>query len=60
MSKWEYLAVPLQEVKQLKKDSAGLPPSHLNELGAQGWETVGLCSGSAFSRPTWCFRCRWC
>ena len=42
MQKWEYLAVPLEEVKKLKKDSGGFPPSRLNELGAQGWEAVGL------------------
>lgn len=42
MQKWEYLAVPLEEVKKLKKDSGGLSPSRLNELGGQGWEAVGL------------------
>ncbi len=42
MQKWEYLVVPLEQVKKLKKDSAGLSPSFLNELGAQGWEAVGL------------------
>lgn len=39
---WEYLAVPLEEVKKLKKDSEGLPPRRLNELGSEGWEAVGL------------------
>lgn len=42
MQNWEYLAVPLEEVKKLKKDSEGLPPRRLNELGAEGWEAVGL------------------
>jgi hypothetical protein len=39
---WEYLVVPLEGVKKLKKDAAPLAPSSLNELGAQGWEAVGL------------------
>jgi hypothetical protein len=39
---WEYLVVPLEGVKKLKKDSAPLVPDSLNELGAQGWEAVGL------------------
>jgi hypothetical protein len=42
MQKWEYLVVPLQDAKSLKKNSAGLAPSTLNELGAQGWEAVGV------------------
>lgn len=42
MQTWEYMVAPLQEVKKLKKDSGGLPPSLLNDLGAQGWEAVGL------------------
>ena len=41
MTKWEYLVVPLNEVGGLKK-TADLTPDHLNELGAQGWEAVGL------------------
>jgi hypothetical protein len=39
---WEYLIVPLEGAKKLKKDSDPLPPSTLNELGSQGWEAVGL------------------
>jgi hypothetical protein len=39
---WEYLVVPLEGVKKLKKDSAPVAPGSLNELGAQGWEAVGL------------------
>jgi hypothetical protein len=39
---WEYLLVPLQEAKGLKKDHGPYAPENLNELGAQGWEAVGL------------------
>jgi hypothetical protein len=39
--KWEYLVVPLQDAKGLKKTET-LPPQRLNELGAEGWEAVGL------------------
>ena len=42
MQKWEYLVVPLADARKIKKDAVGLPPSDLNELGAQGWEAVGL------------------
>ena len=42
MTNWEYLVVPLSESSGLKKSAAGLTPDHLNELGAQGWEAVGL------------------
>ena len=42
MQKWEYLVVPLQDAKRLKKNSAALAPDQLNELGAEGWEAVGL------------------
>jgi hypothetical protein len=42
MQKWEYLVVPLEEVKKLKKDANALPPSRLNQLGSEGWEAVGL------------------
>jgi hypothetical protein len=42
MQKWEYLVVPLADARKLKKDSGAMPPNHLNELGAQGWEAVGL------------------
>lgn len=40
--KWEYLVVPLQNAARLKKRSDDLIPDHLNELGSQGWEAVGL------------------
>ena len=39
---WEYLVVPLRDAAGLKKKSADLRPDHLNELGAQGWEAVGV------------------
>ena len=42
MEKWEYLVVPLDDAGGLKKGTAGLRPEHLNELGSQGWEAVGL------------------
>ena len=41
MQQWEYLVVPLEDAGRLKK-SADLRPDRLNELGAQGWEAVGL------------------
>ena len=40
--KWEYLVVPLQEVKGLKKADDPWAPDKLNDLGRQGWEAVGL------------------
>lgn len=42
MQRWEYLVVPLEEAGKVKKRSADLSPDRLNELGAQGWEAVGL------------------
>lgn len=39
---WEYLVVPLRDAAGLKKKSADLRPDHLNELGAEGWEAVGV------------------
>jgi hypothetical protein len=39
---WEYLVVPLEDAKKLKKGSDPLAPGSLNELGAQGWEAVGV------------------
>lgn len=42
MQKFEYLVVPLDGARKLKKQSDGLTPKHLNELGAEGWEAVGL------------------
>ena len=41
MQNWEYMVVPLQEAGTLKK-SGDLRPSRLNELGAKGWEAVGM------------------
>ena len=40
--RWEYLAVPLKDAGDLKKNSEDLSPDRLNELGSQGWEAVGL------------------
>ena len=42
MQQWEYLVAPLEGAKKLKKNSGALPPDRLNELGAEGWEAVGL------------------
>ncbi len=40
--RWEYMVVPLKEGGDLKKGSGGMSPDRLNELGADGWEAVGL------------------
>ncbi len=42
MQRWEYLVVPLEEAGKVKKRATGMAPERLNELGAQGWEAVGL------------------
>jgi hypothetical protein len=42
MTRWEYLVVPMKDAARLKKDSAGLRPEHLNDLGSEGWEAVGV------------------
>jgi hypothetical protein len=42
MQRWEYMVVPLQPASKLKKKQDGLTPDRLNELGAEGWEAVGL------------------
>lgn len=42
MEKWEYAVVPLDEVGGLSKKAHDVRPERLNELGAQGWEAVGL------------------
>jgi len=42
MTRWEYLVVPMRDAAKLKKHSSGLAPEHLNELGAEGWEAVGV------------------
>jgi len=40
--RFEYLVVPLKEAKNVKKDDDAFVPEHLNELGEEGWEAVGL------------------
>jgi hypothetical protein len=40
--KWQYLVVPLQEAKGLKKADDPWAPDKLDDLGRQGWEAVGL------------------
>jgi hypothetical protein len=42
MTQWEYLVMPLKDAARLKKDSDGPAPRRLNELGAEGWEAVGV------------------
>ena len=42
MQKWEYMVVPLAQAGTLRKKSVALSPDRLNELGAEGWEAVGL------------------
>ena len=42
MQKWEYLVAPLNDAVAVKKDSEGLTPQRLNELGGDGWEAVGV------------------
>lgn len=42
MQKWEYTVIPLEEAGTLKKQSEGVSPDRLNELGSEGWEAVGL------------------
>lgn len=42
MQKWEYKVVPLEAAGKLKKKSPDLSPERLNELGAEGWEAVGV------------------
>ena len=41
-TRFEYLVVPLKEAKNVKKDEDVFAPEQLNELGAEGWEAVGL------------------
>jgi len=50
---WEYLIVPLRDARGLKKKSDDMTPAHLNDLGSQGWEAVGLSlkSGDLFDWP---------
>jgi len=42
MTQWEYRVAPLKEAAKLKKDAEELTPGRLNELGAEGWEAVGV------------------
>ena len=42
MTQWEYRVAPLKEAAKLKKDADDLAPERLNELGAEGWEAVGV------------------
>jgi len=42
MQKWEYIVVPLEAASKVKKKDAGVSQDRLNELGAEGWEAVGL------------------
>ena len=42
VQKWEYLVAPFKAAGDLKKSSTAESPAQLNELGAQGWEAVGL------------------
>ncbi|HET8741341.1 MAG TPA: hypothetical protein VFM41_01865 [Gaiella sp.] len=41
-ARFEYLVVPLKEAKNLKKEEDTFVPEHLNGLGEEGWEAVGL------------------
>jgi len=41
-ARFEYLVVPLKEAKHVKKDEDAFVPEHLNALGEDGWEAVGL------------------
>jgi hypothetical protein len=42
MQQWEYLVVPLEGARRLKKGAAPLEPEALNDLGARGWEAIGV------------------
>jgi hypothetical protein len=42
VTRFEDLVVPLKEAKTLKKEEDAFVPEHLNELGEDGWEAVGL------------------
>ena len=42
MTQWEYRVAPLKEAAKLKKNADELAPDRLNELGAEGWEAVGV------------------
>jgi hypothetical protein len=53
MQQYEYLVVSLEAARRLKQRSDTLTPVELNELGAQGWEAVGLSLnyGDLVARP---------
>lgn len=42
MASWEYMVVPLNEAAGIGKGAEGVKPGRLNELGAEGWEAVGV------------------
>lgn len=42
MTKWEYKVVPLKDAGDLGKKDEAISPESLNELGAEGWEAVGI------------------
>jgi hypothetical protein len=42
LKRWEYLVAPLKDAAGLKKNSDGLSPERLNQLGSDGWEAVGV------------------
>jgi hypothetical protein len=50
MTKWEYLVAPLDHAKGLRKGKT-FTPERLNELGAEGWEAVGVTLKAATSSP---------
>jgi hypothetical protein len=41
MTKWESLVAALDDAKGLRKGNT-FTPERLNELGAEGWESVGV------------------
>ncbi len=50
---WQDLIVPVRDARGLKKKSDDMKPDHLNDLGSQGCEAVGLSlrSGDLFDWP---------
>ena len=41
-TRFEYLVAPLKEARSVKKEEDVFAPRHLNELGEEGWEAVGI------------------
>ena len=41
-TRFEYLVAPLKEAKSVKHEEDVFAPEHLNELGEEGWEAVGI------------------